>query len=994
MHTVSRFSGTVFFLTLAFCVLVSAASQTQSREAGQKPTGVQKPSQRPKPIPKSTPNKDPGADQEKPAPPTQEELEEELDVMVVYKAVDRIEKLKEFLSKYKEPSLVSRANELLVSARAAHADEMLRATDAKGGIDLFRLAIREAPPNISDKLFAEVIAQIPLNLFLRGQREAAIEIARLIEVKINDDPRRLLTLAGFFLTVEDSNEAIRISDLATKIAPQMAATHLTLGTSYHIGLQLEQSASEYARAVELDPKSLRGRRSLADLRRATGKPEEAVELYTGLLKDDPTDKASKNGLVIALLDAGKKEDAERELASALADDPRNLPLLVGAAYWFTAHGDATRGFEYAQRAVSIEPRYTWGQIALARSLIGIGRPLDAESVLRYVRQYGRFPTIDYELGNAIASAGLYEDSAVALQNSFKLKDGLVETLLAGHLPARSESFLTLLAPERQAGIYQPTAADSESNARVLKGLLAFYVAMNPQGGASAIKEGEAIAAAQEFTSGDDAMRTYRQLYVANTFLHAGIALQAVLDFTDAAMVNSEAALDVPTAAIAMQSDVLADVRAQALKQGKTLSTVSLPKIVLSNILRGRIEDTAGWALYNQNKPAEAAIRLRRAAGILPPNTVWWSSASWHLGVALEAAGDLKDALNAYMRSYSKNPSDASHRLVIDALYQKVYGSLDGIDERIKASGLVAKNVRRTDYIAPPPNAEPTSTPSPDSTGQSSTPQPSNTEPGASPTPAPTQGSSPIAVASPTLTPTSTPTPDATPEPTAKTQASPEVTTASSPTPIPEPSPSVAASPTPNATPQVSEEAKPSPSPSIDTTPTAIPTPTAQASATASPSPESSTPATSEPPALGATTRSRVVKPIVEPTPSPSPAGPELIAKNEPPPSPTPTPPPPEVPPAEDRAADCSIKLSSDLVTIKTNGGSAKVTVTLPNRDGPSDISANTDDWADISIFVESNIKRMPGAVTFRVTSVNIRPGSYTVVFKSPCGSKKLTVVVQ
>ena len=83
---------------------------------------------------------------------------------------------------------------------------------------------------------------------------------------------------------------------------------------------------------------------------------------------------------MALLELGKKNEADQELNNALQDkdQARNLPLLVGAAYWFLAHDDPARGFELADKAVALEPRYSWAQIALARALIANGRPQEAE----------------------------------------------------------------------------------------------------------------------------------------------------------------------------------------------------------------------------------------------------------------------------------------------------------------------------------------------------------------------------------------------------------------------------------------------------------------------------------------------------------------------------------------------------------------------------------------------------------------------------------------
>jgi predicted Zn-dependent protease len=109
-----------------------------------------------------------------------------------------------------------------------------------------------------------------------------------------------------------------------------------------------------------------------------------------------------------------------------------------------------------------------------------------------------------------------------------------------------------------------------------------------------------------------------------------------------------------------------------------------------------MEDLAGMALFNLDKPAEAVTRLRRAAGAAPEGTPLWRTAMWHLGVALEADGKIDQALPNYIKSYLAGPPDAARRAVIENAYKKVNGSLDGLDDK----------------IGPPPATTPAPNPSP------------------------------------------------------------------------------------------------------------------------------------------------------------------------------------------------------------------------------------------------------------------------------------------
>ena len=130
---------------------------------------------------------------------------------------------------------------------------------------------------------------------------------------------------------------------------------------------MESAASQImiSRSLEnlRNPKTkahIQGHLALADLKRAAGKTDEALALYRQVAEVEPKNNSARAGIALALLELGKKDEAEQELNTALgaAETANNLPLLVGAAYWFLAHDNANRALDLAQRAVMIEPRYS------------------------------------------------------------------------------------------------------------------------------------------------------------------------------------------------------------------------------------------------------------------------------------------------------------------------------------------------------------------------------------------------------------------------------------------------------------------------------------------------------------------------------------------------------------------------------------------------------------------------------------------------------------
>jgi tetratricopeptide (TPR) repeat protein len=676
----------------------------------------------PAPVTKST--KPDQADIDKQPNSTLDDDEsEEVELTLTKPLAERAVLLKKFLETHPESKSRTRATELLISTHAGLGDQRLKNGDNAGGVEQLMLAISESNPQISDELFKGVISQIPMNLYLRGEKDSAYRASGAIEEKFGSDPKRLLAVAGFYLGIERGDEATRVGEAVVKMAPDLAEAHRVMAVGLHFSLRLDEAASEYKKALELDPTLNVARGSLADLSRAAGKFDVALALYNDQLKEKPKDPAATAGVVISLLELGRRDEAMTAMTAALADNANNLPLLAGAAYWFTAHDDPDKGFEYARRAVALEPRYTWAQIALARSLLALKQPLDAERAMRYARQYGKFPTLNYELGTILASMGLYDEAAEALHDSFSVKDDEIQAQLASRLTTRKRTFGELLAPERQASIFQMKAADSTLNASRLKALVAFSDALAPGADGQKIDAEQATAAATAFAAGDDSMRVYRQLYAASRLLRYNVGLRTALELVQEAKKAADEGLNVTMVALAVQADEFREPRARAISAGTIPNVADAPRTVMSSILKGRIEDLNGWILFNDDKVPEAIEHLKLAESTLPVGTPAWRIALWHLGAAYEQSGKQQDALDYYIKSYTAGEPDAVHRTMIEQLYRKMNGSLDGLDEKIGA-GLQANVALLTGN--PPPEAN------------TVTPKPSvdaGTEPKPDPTPA-------------------------------------------------------------------------------------------------------------------------------------------------------------------------------------------------------------------------------------------------------------------
>jgi tetratricopeptide (TPR) repeat protein len=326
----------------------------------------------------------------------------------------------------------------------------------------------------------------------------------------------------------------------------------------------------------------------------------------------------------------------------------------------------------------------------------------------------------------------------------------------------------LLAAERRASIYQPKAADSVANSKSLTNLLALDSALTEKAGES-LNETSASQAARDFASGDDAMRAYRQLYAASRLLRKQIGLSAALELVEEAKTGLDAALEVSVVTTAVQADEFRSLRAQAIASGNVPDIADAPRTALSSIMRGRIEDLTGWILFNQDKYPEAITHLKTAADILPNGTPAWRTTTWHLGVAYEQTGKNEEALDNYIKSFNSGERDPIRRSVIERLYRKVNGSLDGLDAKIGPA--VATSGSTSDSSSNPVASSKTTESKP---SESATTTPVTTEASAPKETAQTETTKPEAAP---ITPSEpTPTPSATPSttpPESPTQSQPE-----------------------------------------------------------------------------------------------------------------------------------------------------------------------------------------------------------------------------
>jgi tetratricopeptide (TPR) repeat protein len=985
-----RFSGAIRFmkyavlsLLLVFALTVfpqpAKKSQTVKSQAkttaAKKPTGTRSASTKTALV-KPTPT---------PVPLTEKEQFTKASAYEL--ASDRVAALENFITTFPQSEDRGAAVELLTSSRSLIAEEKLLSGATADAVALYRTIISEAPHPIPNDLFSDSIARIPTSLYFRGQRGAAIELANLIESKVEDNSAQLLELADFYINTENGAEAMRIAAKAAAKDPNSGAVYRTIALAHRINFDLDLSADSYAKSLERDPESIVAKRGLADMKRALGKPQEALPLYQELLAKNDRDLQARTGMVLAMFESGQRSEAETELAKALEQTPGNVVLLAGAAYWYASKGIGNKAVELGQRAVEKEPRYIWSHIALARGLMLQGKPVEAETALIKARAYGNFPTLEYELASARVAAGFYREAAEDLKRQFAITpEGNVRTKLGGRVTRDERSLVDLVSFERKASIFAAVPADSAEESDILKGLLLFDNKLQ----AEQPNEAEISAAVDAFTKGSDKMKLHRQIYAASALLQKQIAIAKVLELTKAATGNTDTALDVPSARSAVMASELYEARATAFRANDFLLIPDVPRPTLSSILRGRIEEIAGWALFQQGNYPDSVIRLRRAISVLPDKSAWWRSSMWRLGAALAAEGKDAEALNSYIESYKTDKPDFAKYAVVEALYKKVNGSVDGLEAKIGA--------QRVATISGIPDAQPSPSPSATPTVEA----PAVTTP---PVTTPTETQPTDSTSSPPQTvPESSPVPTKVEE---EKQAEPppvtNVPTSVEKTPETKTDPVVKA--TEAAVPETKREVE---KPKEITSPPPDPTPSPVENEPKADEPKSTANRVADPPP-STDSRSAATKPLFEPIiitiPSSRPAKSSTDKTTA------------AIPKAETKSSSdetgsarvrvidglevkgddvepCKVGVSQENISLINGGGNVGLLVNVEAPGDAKNLTATSSSAKDIQVSLEPEIIGLPDRRFFIIKSISSSLGVYQVTFSAGCGKKEIVVTVR
>lgn len=159
------------------------------------------------------------------------------------------------------------------------------------------------------------------------------------------------------------------------------------------------------------PQSRLGRLKRAEWLGLGGHADEAIELLTGLLQENPDDMPALDVLLDIYRRTRQVDEGRKLLDQLLADDPNDVPLLTRAAQFHGQTGDVARWIATVERIVELRPADEQRVQQLAQLYLQAGRPEKAVELLREKIDQGHMQpsmVLIYQLWQGLTQTGQME----------------------------------------------------------------------------------------------------------------------------------------------------------------------------------------------------------------------------------------------------------------------------------------------------------------------------------------------------------------------------------------------------------------------------------------------------------------------------------------------------------------------------------------------------------------------------------------------------------
>ncbi len=576
----------------------------------------------------------------------------------------------------------------LLAADRSRADEAEQA---------FRSALEAATPEEKKDAYRN-LASLHFNLGREDDAVATLEEG----VKTVDDRLELIyLLARFHRSRGDIERADALIEEATQAEPDNPAPFLVLSAWRGRQGDVDGAIAAAEQAIAVDPESKPAKLRKAELLVDRGYREsdsltiaEGRSIVDAVLATEPSNASALFVRAKIQLAEGEPEAAKASLRSAIETRPdwAQAHFVLGSAMLIT--GDATGARNELARAIELDaglvearrllsqvhaglgeheyaieqgrlylrehPDHEPTRIAVAQSLVRLGRGQKALEELQAIEAEDRSPAADYALARLLAANGDYEQARDLL---IRANDGLPDQPDVLRLLLGVESRLGNIDASRKR-IRESVAQNPEvARLHVLNGLL-YLMERDSEQAETAFKKAieldpddlwgyEQLAVLYQRTGrGQEMVATYEQAAAArpeNARLHhllgvlyemTGEREKAIAAYEEA--IERDARMGEPRnnlAYLLAESDGDLDRALDLAQEAKAL----LPQ-------SANAADTLGWVLYKRGVSSAAVGYLQEAEANMDPAESGLGVVRHHLALAYEANGDKAKAVEVLERA--------------------------------------------------------------------------------------------------------------------------------------------------------------------------------------------------------------------------------------------------------------------------------------------------------------------------------------------------------
>ena len=172
---------------------------------------------------------------------------------------------------------------------------------------------------------------------------------------------------------------------ALRLNGELAEAQTSLGLCVLGAGQERAAASQFAKAIELDPNYADAHLQRANLLRDRGFLDDAMRAYTQALALDPLNPTIITEQAILLGFQGRSERAYEQLESLLVENPERLPVTLAMSRVAAMAGQAERSLQFAMQAQSTAPNNPIAITRVIDAYLQLGRLDEAGASLDRAR---------------------------------------------------------------------------------------------------------------------------------------------------------------------------------------------------------------------------------------------------------------------------------------------------------------------------------------------------------------------------------------------------------------------------------------------------------------------------------------------------------------------------------------------------------------------------------------------------------------------------------